>query len=66
MYVDPTLRRAGAGRAILERLLTDAEDVGYTRIRLDRPKFMAAARALYRSHGFVDIEPYPRARFLRS
>jgi GNAT superfamily N-acetyltransferase len=58
MYVDPTLRRAGAGRAILEYLLTAAEAAGYTRVRLDSPTFMTAAHALYRSHGFVEIEPY--------
>jgi ribosomal protein S18 acetylase RimI-like enzyme len=58
MYVDPTLRRAGAGRAILEHLLAAAEAAGYTLVRLDSPKFMTAAHALYRSHGFVDIEPY--------
>jgi GNAT superfamily N-acetyltransferase len=61
MYVEPTLRRAGAGRAILEHLLTAAEEAGYTRVRLDSPKFMTAAHALYRSHGFVDIEPYPES-----
>lgn len=27
-------------------------------VRLDSPTFMTAAHALYRSHGFVDIEPY--------
>jgi ribosomal protein S18 acetylase RimI-like enzyme len=58
MYVDPTLRRVGAGRAILGYLLAAAEEAGYTRVRLDSPTFMTAAHALYRSHGFVDIEPY--------
>lgn len=61
MYVEPTLRRAGAGRAILEQLLTAAEAAGYTGVRLDSPKFMTAAHALYRNHGFVDIEPYPES-----
>ncbi len=58
MYVEPTLRRAGAGRAILEHLIAAAEVAGYTSVRLDSPKFMTAAHALYRSQGFVDIEPY--------
>jgi GNAT superfamily N-acetyltransferase len=58
MYVDRTFRRAGAGRAILERLLTDAREAGYHKVRLDSPDFMTAAHALYRSCGFRDIEPY--------
>jgi GNAT superfamily N-acetyltransferase len=61
MYVDPILRRAGAGRAILGYLLTAAGEAGYTTVRLDSPTFMTAAHALYRSHGFVDIEPYPES-----
>lgn len=58
MYVDPTLRRAGAGRAILGHLIRAAEEAGYGTIRLDSPTFMTAAHALYRSHGFAEIAPY--------
>jgi GNAT superfamily N-acetyltransferase len=59
MFVDPTARRIGAGRAILEALLTEAKHVGYRKVQLDSPKFMEAAHALYRSLGFRDIEAYP-------
>jgi len=58
MFVDPAVRRAGAGRAILEYLLAAAAGAGYVRVRLDSPRFMTAAHALYRSAGFVDIGPY--------
>ena len=58
MYVDPAVRRSGAGRAILDYLLAAATNAGYRRARLDSPRFMTAAHALYRSFGFVDIEPY--------
>ena len=58
MYVDPAIRRAGAGRAILDYLLAAATSAGYPRVRLDSPRFMTAAHALYRGAGFVDIEPY--------
>ncbi len=58
MYVEPAFRRVGAGRAILEQLLSAADDAGYTRVRLDSPDFLVAAHALYRSCGFVDIAPY--------
>ena len=59
MYVDPTFRRIGAGRAILEALLSEAKKTGYKLVRLDSPKFMEAAHSLYRSFGFNDIEAYP-------
>lgn len=59
MFVDPTVRRVGAGRAILEGLLMDAKKVGYKKVRLDSPKFMEAAHSLYRNFGFRNIEAYP-------
>jgi GNAT superfamily N-acetyltransferase len=61
MFVDPSRRRAGAGRAMLEALIASADEGGYERIRLDSPDFMTAAHALYRSEGFTDIEPYPES-----
>jgi GNAT superfamily N-acetyltransferase len=59
MYVDPSFRRIGAGRAILRGLLFEAEKAGYKKVRLDSPKFMTKAHSLYRSFGFRDIEAYP-------
>lgn len=59
MYVDPSFRQIGAGRAILKDLLNAAKETGYKKVRLDSPKFMEAAHSLYRSIGFKDIEPYP-------
>jgi GNAT superfamily N-acetyltransferase len=61
MYVQPSHRRAGVGRAMLEALIEAARTAGYGRIRLDSPDFMTAAHSLYRSSGFVEIEPYPES-----
>jgi GNAT superfamily N-acetyltransferase len=58
MYVDPSFRNIGAGRAILQALLKAAKETGYTKVRLDSPKFMEAAHSLYRSFGFKDIPVY--------
>lgn len=58
MYVAPTYRKNGAGRAILDRLVEEAKKIGYQKLRLDSPKFMEAAHALYRSYGFKDIPAY--------
>jgi len=59
MFVDPTFRRIGAGRAILDGLLVESKKAGYKKVRLDSLKFMKAAHSLYRSFGFRDIEAYP-------
>ncbi len=61
MYVRPSTRRNGLGRALLERLIETARIAGYQSLRLDSPDFMNAAHALYRSSGFVDIKPYPES-----
>lgn len=58
MYVDPSFRKIGAGRAILQSLLNAAKEAGYRKVRLDSPKFMEAAHSLYRSFGFIDISAY--------
>jgi GNAT superfamily N-acetyltransferase len=59
MYVDPSFRKIGAGRAILQSIINAAKEKGYKKIRLDSPKFMEAAHSLYRSFGFKDIPVYP-------
>lgn len=59
MWVDPSERRAGIGRAMLDRLLVAASDARYARIVLDSPDFMTDAHRLYRAREFTDTEPYP-------
>ena len=58
MYLRPESRGLGAGRQILERLLADAREMGFERVRLESLKFLAPAHALYRSVGFREIDPY--------
>jgi GNAT superfamily N-acetyltransferase len=58
MYVRPHARSVGAGRALVERLIQDARALGYTTLRLESLKALAAAHGLYRSVGFKDIDSY--------
>jgi GNAT superfamily N-acetyltransferase len=58
MYVRPPFRRCGVGRALLNRLIAEATQIGYERLRLDSARFMKEAHALYRSAGFREIAPY--------
>ena len=58
VYVRPSGRGSGTGRALIQRILVELRDAGYTSVRLETGTFMPAAQKLYRSLGFKDIAPY--------
>ncbi|MBN2619559.1 GNAT family N-acetyltransferase [candidate division WOR-3 bacterium] len=58
MYVKPVFRGKGIGRIMAERLISDARDIGYKRMRLDTIDTMKEAITLYTSLGFKPIPPY--------
>jgi len=58
MYVQPRARGIGAGRLLIDQLVKDARTLGYKTLRLESLKVLAPAHALYRSVGFVEIDPY--------
>jgi len=58
MYVQPHVRGVGAGRLLLQQLLSDARAIGYEAVRLESLQFLSAAHALYKSVGFAEITPY--------
>ncbi|MBE9204971.1 GNAT family N-acetyltransferase [Nostoc sp. LEGE 06077] len=58
MYVKPKFRAKGIGRALLENIIYEAANIGYSKLRLDTAPFTKEAQALYHSLGFQDIEPY--------
>jgi GNAT superfamily N-acetyltransferase len=55
MYVAPEARGQGISRAVLERLLQEARDLGYTTVRLETGNRQSEAIGLYRGAGFQPI-----------
>jgi GNAT superfamily N-acetyltransferase len=69
LYVRAAFRSHRIGRSLVERIIQNAGEVGYQKIRLDTLPSMAPAIALYRRLGFYPIDSYqdnpvPGAMFL--
>jgi putative acetyltransferase len=59
LYVRPNFRGKRLGRALAERIIAEARQIGYQRIRLDTVEpVMKDAVAMYRKLGFKEIAPY--------
>ena len=58
LYVSPSARDAGVGRALVEHIITEAARLGYSEMRLDTLPTMTQAIALYGNAGFTHIPPY--------
>ncbi len=59
LYVRRQFRGKGLGRVLAERVVADAREIGYKRLRLDTIEpVMRDAVAMYRKLGFKEIAPY--------
>ena len=59
LYLRPQFRGKGLGRALADRIIAEARQVGYHCMRLDTVEpVMKDAVAMYRKYGFRDIAPY--------
>jgi len=59
LYVRPEFRGHGIGRVLAERVIADASEIGYKRMRLDSISGkMEHAIAMYRELGFRETQAY--------
>jgi len=59
LYLRPQFRGKCIGRALAERVIDEAREIGYTHMRLDTiATTMTDAVALYRMLGFKESAPY--------
>jgi ribosomal protein S18 acetylase RimI-like enzyme len=59
LYLRPRFRGIGLGRALADRIIAEARQVGYRRMRLDTVEpVMKDAVGMYRKLGFKEISPY--------
>ena len=59
LYVRPEFRGHQIGRILAERVIGEAAEIGYSRMRLDTISGkMDSAIAMYRTLGFAEIDPY--------
>lgn len=58
MYVRPSARGTGTGRALASAALDAARHLGYSRVRLDTVAEMTEAGKIYERLGFAEIGAY--------
>jgi putative acetyltransferase len=58
MYVRPQFRGRRVARTLVETLIAQARQVGYSTMLLETVTFMQEAHRLYYSFGFQAVEPY--------
>jgi putative acetyltransferase len=59
LYLRPQFRGKGLGRALADRIIAEARQIGYRHMRLDTVEpVMKDAVAMYRRLGFKEIAPY--------
>ncbi len=58
LYVRPDYRGNNIGRKLAESAIKTGKALGYERMRIDTLPSMEIANQLYKSLGFVEIDPY--------
>jgi GNAT superfamily N-acetyltransferase len=63
LWVRPDLRREGIGLVLMNAIESSAKELGYATLYLETGPAQPEALALYRSHGWTEIDAYPAGVF---
>lgn len=58
LYVRPEFRGMKLGDILVEKIIMEAKEIGYSCILLDTLPFLQSAIHLYKKYGFYEIESY--------
>ena len=58
LYVRPQFRGKHIGDQLIEKIIADAKEIGYSYMLLDTLPFLESAIYLYKKYGFYEIESY--------
>lgn len=58
LYVKPEFQGKAIGRRLIEQVIADAKEIGYSCMLLDTLPFLQSALYLYRQYGFYEVESY--------
>ena len=58
LYVRPEFQGKGIGRALAQKVIADAREIGYSSMLLDTLPFLQTAIDMYKSMGFYEIPSY--------
>lgn len=59
LFVRENFHGLGLGKMLIEKLIAEAQIIGYEKMRLDTlPDKMPLALKLYKSYGFYEVPPY--------
>ncbi|MFZ6752854.1 GNAT family N-acetyltransferase [Undibacterium sp. Dicai25W] len=59
LYIRGAFRGQHFGKQLLNKVVSDAKEFAYAKLRLDSAPFMKNAQQLYRLTGFIECGPYP-------
>lgn len=58
LYVRSQFRGKGIGHHLIQKIIADAKEIGYTHMLLDTLPFLESAIHMYRKYGFYEIKSY--------
>lgn len=58
LYVRPAFRGKNIGNKLIQQIIKDAKEIGYTHMLLDTLPFLESAIHMYKAYGFYEIPSY--------